>query len=146
MVLLLSIYFAFSIVAAILLSGPENQWWYFTIAVQYALLLIDEVVPNWPIVGGDDGLPKPLLGVILFAALPPVLGGALGVSPPPELFGFWAALTIPLFIIQGRLRNDKVNQAKMVLLTIPLLMAVASYAVYNPALLLQSESGIGDAA
>jgi len=136
-VLLLSFYFAFSVFAAVVLSGPENQFWYLSLAAQYAVLLADQAFPKWPLVG-RDGIAKILLGIIVLAASGPVVAGALGAEVPGGVHAFWLSISVPILFVQHFMRAQNEEVATSIIHGIPLVVLATTYGVFNPVLTLQS--------
>ena len=60
----ITLLFAFAVVLAAYLSGPENNFWMAPGAIMYMVLLLAIAIPSWPAVGDDTKLNKNLAVII----------------------------------------------------------------------------------
>ena len=83
--------FAFAVVLAAYLSGPENNFWMAPGAIMYMVLLLAIAIPRWPAVGDDTTLTKNLADVStseLAAKIAQRISEAPGPCPIPYLVLF----------------------------------------------------------
>jgi len=140
----LSLYMAISIFFSLTVSGPENNFWYTPIALQYLVILVSESYDKWPIFGGSANLIKNLLVIILIVAIPPgVASSVLGISIPTNVYAHWLSITIPLYISLAFTARQDTEGAKLAALAIPVSMLFANWKIYNPLMEIKSAAAGG---
>jgi hypothetical protein len=88
--------FAFAVVLAAYLSGPENNFWMAPGAIMYMVLLLSIAIPRWWILGDDTNLNKNLGVIIALVLVPSVLAPVFGIKTSTNVYNYWRSM-IPLY-------------------------------------------------
>jgi hypothetical protein len=124
--------FAFAVVLAAYLSGPENNFWMAPGAVMYMVLLLAIAIPRWWILGDDTGLNKNLGVIIALILVPSVLAPILGIKTSTNVYNYWRSIMIPLYVGYAFNKRDMPGTSILVTFSVPLILMLSMIFSINP--------------
>ena len=124
--------FAFAVVLAAYLSGPENNFWMAPGAVMYMVLLLAIAIPRWPAVGDDTKLNKNLAVIIALMLVPTVMAPVFGIQTSTNVYNYWRSIMIPLYIGYAFQKRDMPGTGILVTFSTPLILMLSMIFSINP--------------
>lgn len=124
--------FAFAVVLAAYLSGPENNFWMAPGAVMYMVLLLAIAIPRWPAVGDDTKLNKNLAVIIALMLVPTVMAPIFGIQTSTNVYNYWRSIMIPLYIGYAFQKRDMPGTGILVTFSTPLILMLSMIFSINP--------------
>ena len=124
--------FAFAVVLAAYLSGPENNFWMAPGAVMYMVLLLAIAIPQWPAVGDDTKLNKNLAVIIAIMLVPSVMAPILGIQTSTNVYNYWRSIMIPLYAGYALQKRDMPGSGILVTFSTPLILMLSMIFSINP--------------
>jgi len=124
--------FAFAVVLAAYLSGPENNFWMAPGAVMYMVLLLAIAIPRWPAVGDDTKLNKNLAVIIALMLVPTVMAPVFGIQTSTNVYNYWRSIMIPLYVGYAFQKRDMPGTGILVTFSTPLILMLSMIFSINP--------------
>jgi len=124
--------FAFAVVLAAYLSGPENNFWMAPGAIMYMVLLLAIAIPSWPAVGDDTKLNKNLAVIIALLLVPSVLAPVFGIQTSTNVYNYWRSIMIPLYVGYAFQKRDMPGTGILVTFSTPLVLMLSMIFSINP--------------
>ncbi len=124
--------FAFAVVLAAYLSGPENNFWMAPGAVMYMVLLLAIAIPRWPAVGDDTKFNKNLAVIIALMLVPTVMAPIFGIQTSTNVYNYWRSIMIPLYIGYAFQKRDMPGTGILVTFSTPLILMLSMIFSINP--------------
>ncbi len=124
--------FAFAVVLAAYLSGPENNFWMAPGAVMYMVLLLAIAIPRWPAVGDDTKFNKNLAVIIALMLVPTVMAPVFGIQTSTNVYNYWRSIMIPLYIGYAFQKRDMPGTGILVTFSTPLILMLSMIFSINP--------------
>jgi len=124
--------FAFAVVLAAYLSGPENNFWMAPGAIMYMVLLLAIAIPSWPAVGDDTKLNKNLAVIIALLLVPSVLAPVFGIQTSTNVYNYWRSIMIPLYAGYAFHKRDMPGTGILVTFSTPLILMLSMIFSINP--------------
>ena len=124
--------FAFAVVLAAYLSGPENNFWMAPGAVMYMVLLLAIAITRWPAVGDDTKLNKNLAVIIALMLVPTVMAPIFGIQTSTNVYNYWRSIMIPLYIGYAFQKRDMPGTGILVTFSTPLILMLSMIFSINP--------------
>jgi len=124
--------FAFAVVLAAYLSGPENNFWMAPGAVMYMVLLLSIAIPRWWILGDDTNLNKNLGVIIALVLVPSVLAPVFGIKTSTNVYNYWRSVMIPLYAGYALQKRGMPGSGILVTFSTPLILMLSMIFSINP--------------
>jgi len=124
--------FAFAVVLAAYLSGPENNFWMAPGAVMYMVLLLSIAIPRWWILGEDTNLKKNLGVVIALLIVPSIVAPVLGIKTSTNVYNYWRSIMIPLYVGYALRKRNMPGSSVLVTFSTPLIVMLSMIFSINP--------------
>jgi len=124
--------FAFAVVLAAYLSGPENNFWMAPGAVMYMVLLLSIAIPRWWILGDDTNLNKNLGVIIALVLVPSVLAPVFGIQTSTNVYNYWRSIMIPLYAGYALQKRGMPGSGILVTFSTPLILMLSMIFSINP--------------
>jgi hypothetical protein len=124
--------FAFAVVLAAYLSGPENNFWMAPGAIMYMVLLLSISIPKWWILGDDTNLNKNLGVVIALLVVPSIMAPILGVKTSTNVYNYWRSIMIPLYVGYALKKRGMPGSSVLVTFSTPLVVMLSMIFSINP--------------
>jgi hypothetical protein len=124
--------FAFAVVLAAYLSGPENNFWMAPGAVMYMVLLLAIAIPQWWILGDDTSLNKNLGVIIALIVVPSIIAPILGIKTSTNVYNYWKSIMIPLYAGYAFQKRDMPGTGILVTFSTPLIIMLTMIFSINP--------------
>lgn len=131
-VIAFTLLFAFAIVVAFYLSGPENNYWLAPGAVMYLILLLALTIPNWWFLGNDNDLSKNIGVAFAIFVLPSIILGISGIKTSTNVYNYWRSIIIPLYIGYVLQKRGYPGYGILFTFSTPLTLMVAMALSINP--------------
>jgi len=124
--------FAFAVVLAAYLSGPENNFWMAPGAIMYMVLLLSIALPRWWILGDDTSLNKNLGVIIALMLVPSVLAPVFGIKTSTNVYNYWRSIMIPLYAGYALQKRGMPGSGILVTFSTPLIVMLSMIFSINP--------------
>ena len=124
--------FAFAVVLAAYLSGPENNFWMAPGAIMYMVLLLSIAIPRWWILGDDTSLNKNLGVIIALMLVPSVLAPVFGIKTSTNVYNYWRSIMIPLYAGYALQKRGMPGSGILVTFSTPLIVMLSMIFSINP--------------
>jgi hypothetical protein len=124
--------FAFAVVLAAYLSGPENNFWMAPGAIMYMVLLLSIAIPRWWILGDDTSLNKNLGVIIALMLVPSVLAPVFGIKTSTNVYNYWRSIMIPLYAGYALQKRGMPGSGILVTFSTPLIIMLSMIFSINP--------------
>ena len=124
--------FAFAVVLAAYLSGPENNFWMAPGAIMYMVLLLSIAIPRWWILGDDTSLNKNLGVIIALMLVPSVLAPVFGIKTSTNVYNYWRSIMIPLYAGYAFQKRGMSGTGILVTFSTPLIVMLSMIFSINP--------------
>ena len=124
--------FAFAVVLAAYLSGPENNFWMAPGAIMYMVLLLSIAIPRWWILGDDTSLNKNLGVIIALMLVPSVLAPVFGIKTSTNVYNYWRSIMIPLYAGYALKKRGMPGSGILVTFSTPLVVMLSMIFSINP--------------
>ena len=124
--------FAFAVVLAAYLSGPENNFWMAPGAIMYMVLLLSIAIPRWWILGDDTNLNKNLGVIIALVLVPSVLAPVFGIKTSTNVYNYWRSVMIPLYAGYALQKRGMPGSGILVTFSTPLVVMLSMIFSINP--------------
>ena len=124
--------FAFAVVLAAYLSGPENNFWMAPGAIMYMVLLLSIAIPRWWILGDDTSLNKNLGVIIALMLVPSVLAPVFGIKTSTNVYNYWRSIMIPLYAGYALQKRGMPGSGILVTFSTPLVVMLSMIFSINP--------------
>ena len=124
--------FAFAVVLAAYLSGPENNFWMAPGAIMYMVLLLAIAIPKWWILGDDTSLVKNLSVLITLLVVPSILAPVFGIQTSTNVYNSWRSIMIPLYAGYALQKRDMPGSGILVTFSTPLILMLSMIFSINP--------------
>jgi hypothetical protein len=124
--------FAFAVVLAAYLSGPENNFWMAPGAVMYMVLLLAIAIPRWTAVGDDTNLNKNFAVIIALMLVPAVMAPVLGIQTSTNVYNYWRSIMIPLYAGYALQKRGMPGTSILVTFSTPLIIMLTMIFSINP--------------
>jgi hypothetical protein len=124
--------FAFAVVLAAYLSGPENNFWMAPGAIMYMVLLLAIAIPSWPAVGDDTIFNKNLAVIIALLLVPSVVSPILGIQTSTNVYNYWRSIMIPLYVGYTLQKRGMPGTSILVTFSTPLILMLSMIFSINP--------------
>ena len=124
--------FAFAVVLAAYLSGPENNFWMAPGAIMYMVLLLAIAIPRWPAVGDDTKFNKNLAVIIALLLVPSVLAPVFGIQTSTNVYNYWRSIMIPLYGGYAFQKRNMPGTGILVTFSTPLILMLSMIFSINP--------------
>ena len=124
--------FAFAVVLAAYLSGPENNFWMAPGAIMYMVLLLSIALPRWWILGDDTSLNKNLGVIIALMLVPSVLAPVFGIKTSTNVYNYWRSIMIPLYVGYALKKRNMPGSSVLVTFSTPLILMLSMIFSINP--------------
>ena len=124
--------FAFAVVLAAYLSGPENNFWMAPGAIMYMVLLLSIAIPRWWILGDDTSLNKNLGVIIALMLVPSVLAPVFGIKTSTNVYNYWRSIMIPLYAGYALQKRGMPGTSILVTFSTPLIIMLTMIFSINP--------------
>ena len=128
----ITLLFAFAVVLAAYLSGPENNFWMAPGAIMYMVLLLAIAIPRWPAVGDDTKLNKNLAVIIALLLVPSVVSPILGIQTSTNVYNYWRSIMIPLYVGYTLQKRGMPGTSILVTFSTPLILMLSMIFSINP--------------
>jgi len=128
----ITLLFAFAVVLAAYLSGPENNFWMAPGAIMYMVLLLAIAIPSWPAVGDDTKLNKNLAVVIAIMLVPSVMSPILGIKTSSNVYSYWQTIMIPIYAGYAFQKRGMPGTGILVTFSTPLILMLSMIFSINP--------------
>jgi len=128
----ITLLFAFAVVLAAYLSGPENNFWMAPGAVMYMVLLLAIAIPRWPAVGDDTTLTKNLAVIIAIMLVPSVMAPILGIQTSTNVYNYWRSIMMPLYAGYALQKRGMPGSGILVTFSTPLILMLTMIFSINP--------------
>ena len=124
--------FAFAVVLAAYLSGPENNFWMAPGAIMYMVLLLSIAIPRWWVLGENTSLAKNLSVIIALLIVPSVMAPILGIKTSTNVYNYWRSIMIPLYVGYALQTRDMPGTGILVTFSTPLIVMLSMIFSINP--------------
>jgi len=124
--------FAFAVVLAAYLSGPENNFWMAPGAIMYMVLLLSIAIPQWGILGDDTSLVKNLSVIIALLIAPSVMAPVFGIQTSTNVYNYWRSIMIPLYAGYALQKRNMPGTGILVTFSTPLILMLSMIFSINP--------------
>ena len=124
--------FAFAVVLAAYLSGPENNFWMAPGAIMYMVLLMAIAIPRWWVLGEDTSLVKNLSVIIALLIVPSVLAPVFGIQTSTNVYNYWRSIMLPLYVGYAFQKRDMPGTGILVTFSTPLVLMLSMIFSINP--------------
>ena len=124
--------FAFAVVLAAYLSGPENNFWMAPGAIMYMVLLLSIAIPRWWVLGEDTSLAKNLSVIIALLIVPSVMAPILGIKTSTNVYNYWRSIMIPLYVGYALKKRNMPGSSILVTFSTPLIVMLSMIFSINP--------------
>jgi hypothetical protein len=124
--------FAFAVVLAAYLSGPENNFWMAPGAIMYMVLLLSIAIPRWWVLGEDTSLAKNLSVIIALLIVPSVMAPILGIKTSTNVYNYWRSIMIPLYVGYALRKRGMPGSSILVTFSTPLIVMLSMIFSINP--------------
>lgn len=124
--------FAFAVVLAAYLSGPENNFWMAPGAIMYMVLLLSIAIPQWGILGDDTSLVKNLSVIIALLIAPSVIAPVFGIQTSTNVYNYWRSIMIPLYAGYALQKRNMPGTGILVTFSTPLILMLSMIFSINP--------------
>jgi hypothetical protein len=124
--------FAFAVVLAAYLSGPENNFWMAPGAIMYMILLLAIAIPRWPAVGDDTKLTKNLAVIITLLSVPSILAPVFGIKTSTNVYNYWRSIMIPLYLGYSFMKRNMPGSSILITFSTPLILMLSMIFSINP--------------
>ena len=124
--------FAFAVVLAAYLSGPENNFWMAPGAIMYMVLLLSIAIPRWWILGDDTTLGKNLSVIIALLIAPSVMAPVFGIKTSTNVYNYWRSIMIPLYAGYALQKRGMPGSGILVTFSTPLVVMLSMIFSINP--------------
>ena len=124
--------FAFAVVLAAYLSGPENNFWMAPGAIMYMVLLLSIAIPRWWVLGENTSLAKNLSVIIALLIVPSVMAPILGIKTSTNVYNYWRSIMIPLYVGYALQKRDMPGTGILVTVSTPLIVMLSMIFSINP--------------
>jgi hypothetical protein len=124
--------FAFAVVLAAYLSGPENNFWMAPGAIMYMVLLLSIAIPQWGILGDDTSLIKNLSVIIALLIAPSVMAPVFGIQTSTNVYNYWRSIMIPLYAGYALQKRNMPGTGILVTFSTPLILMLSMIFSINP--------------
>ena len=124
--------FAFAVVLAAYLSGPENNFWMAPGAIMYMVLLLSIAIPRWWVLGEDTSLVKNLSVIIALLIVPSVMAPILGIKTSTNVYNYWRSIMIPLYVGYALKKRNMPGSSILVTFSTPLIVMLSMIFSINP--------------
>jgi len=124
--------FAFAVVLAAYLSGPENNFWMAPGAIMYMVLLLAIAIPRWWVFGDDTSLNKNLGVIIALILVPSVLAPVFGIKTSTNVYNYWRSIMIPLYAGYALQKRGMPGSGILVTFSTPLIIMLTMIFSINP--------------
>jgi len=124
--------FAFAVVLAAYLSGPENNFWMAPGAIMYMVLLLSIAIPRWWVLGEDTSLAKNLSVIIALLIVPSVMAPILGIKTSTNVYNYWRSIMIPLYVGYALRKRGMPGSSVLVTFSTPLIVMLSMIFSINP--------------
>ena len=124
--------FAFAVVLAAYLSGPENNFWMAPGAVMYMVLLLAIAIPRWWVLGDDTSLVKNLSVIIALLIAPSVMAPVFGIQTSTNVYNYWRSIMIPLYAGYALQKRNMPGTGILVTFSTPLILMLSMIFSINP--------------
>jgi len=124
--------FAFAVVLAAYLSGPENNFWMAPGAIMYMVLLLSIAIPQWGVFGDDTSLAKNLSVIIALLIAPSVMAPVFGIQTSTNVYNYWRSIMIPLYAGYALQKRDMPGSGILVTFSTPLILMLSMILSINP--------------
>ena len=128
----ITLLFAFAVVLAAYLSGPENNFWMAPGAIMYMVLLLAIAIPRWPAVGDDTKLNKNLAVIIAIMLVPSVMSPILGIKTSSNVYSYWQTIMIPIYAGYAFQKRGMPGTGILVTFSTPLILMLSMIFSINP--------------
>ena len=128
----ITLLFAFAVVLAAYLSGPENNFWMAPGAIMYMVLLLAIAIPRWPAVGDDTKLNKNLAVIIAIMLVPSVMSPILGIKTSSNVYSYWQSIMIPIYAGYALQKRGMPGSGVLVTFSTPLVLMLSMIFSINP--------------
>jgi hypothetical protein len=124
--------FAFAVVLAAYLSGPENNFWMAPGAIMYMVLLLSIAIPKWWFLGDDTSLVKNLSVIIALLIAPSVMAPVFGIQTSTNVYNYWRSIMIPLYAGYALQKRNMPGTGILVTFSTPLILMLSMIFSINP--------------
>jgi len=124
--------FAFAVVLAAYLSGPENNFWMAPGAIMYMVLLLSIAIPQWGILGDDTSIVKNLSVIIALLIVPSILAPVLGIQTSTNVYNYWRSIMVPLYAGYALQKRNMPGTGILVTFSTPLILMLSMIFSINP--------------
>jgi hypothetical protein len=124
--------FAFAVVLAAYLSGPENNFWMAPGAIMYMVLLLSIAIPQWGVLGDDTTLGKNLSVIIALLIAPSVMAPVFGIQTSTNVYNYWRSIMIPLYAGYALQKRGMPGTSILVTFSTPLILMLSMIFSINP--------------
>ena len=124
--------FAFAVVLAAYLSGPENNFWMAPGAIMYMVLLLSIAIPKWWFLGYDTNLNKNLGVIIALLVIPSIISPLLGIKTSTNVYNYWRSIMIPLYIGHALQMRGMSGSGILFTFSTPLIVMLSMIFSINP--------------
>ena len=124
--------FAFAVVLAAYLSGPENNFWMAPGAIMYMVLLLSIAIPRWWVLGENTSLAKNLSVIIALLIVPSVMAPILGIKTSTNVYNYWRSIMIPLYVGYALKKRNMPGSSILVTFSTPLIVMLSMIFSINP--------------
>jgi len=124
--------FAFAVVLAAYLSGPENNFWMAPGAIMYMVLILSIAIPKWWILGDDTNLNKNLGVIIALMLVPSILSPIIGIQTSNNVYNYWRSIMIPLYAGYALRKRNMPGTSILVTFSTPLIVMLSMIFSINP--------------
>lgn len=120
-----SLLFAMALVITTYLSSPENNYWLAPGATMFMILLLSISIDKWWFLGRDDEVTKNLSVILAILVLPSVVSGALGIKTSQNVYNYWRAIILPLYLGHAFYARKMDSYAVVSIYSVPLIIMLA---------------------
>jgi len=124
--------FAFAVVLAAYLSGPENNFWMAPGAIMYMVLLLSIATPQWGVLGDDTSIVKNLSVIIALLIVPSILAPVLGIQTSTNVYNYWRSIMVPLYAGYALQKRGMPGSGILVTFSTPLVLMLSMIFSINP--------------
>jgi len=128
----ITLLFAFAVVLAAYLSGPENNYWMAPGAIMYMVLLLAIAIPKWSALGDDTNTNKNFAVIIALLIVPSVLAPILGIKTNANVYNYWRSIMIPIYTGYAFQKRDMPGSGILMTMSTPLVLMLAMIFSINP--------------
>ena len=124
--------FAFAVVLAAYLSGPENNFWMAPGAIMYMVLLLSIAIPRWGVLGDDTNLGKNLSVIIALLIAPSVMAPVFGIQTSTNVYNYGRSIMVPLSAGYALQKRNMPGTGILVTFSTPLILMLSMIFSINP--------------